>query len=173
VIFNHQLLRWRALLSNKTNSILTTDVQHFFAERIFVYLFWKTRFISFKLSFPEFQHLRNKYAKDNMSLWICNSNPIIFNFQHFQQISIKFLLFSARPFVHYFVPRIRSCMLSIQTRRQSKNQACATRLHLGHGTLNPNLFPSHIRGGTGQYSDPAPRGTLLGWTLNCSNKLKA
>jgi hypothetical protein len=52
-----------------------------FAERIFVYFFWKTRFVSFKWSLPEFQRLRNKYAKYNVSLWICNSSPIKNNFQ--------------------------------------------------------------------------------------------
>ncbi len=70
-------------------TIPMTDVFGTFLPNI--YLFLKTRFGNLKSNFPEFQELMNKYAKE---LCICNSNLMVFNIQQFQQISIKFSLFS-------------------------------------------------------------------------------
>lgn len=58
--------------------------------QIFIY-FWRQRFGNLKSHFQEFQELMNKYAKE---LCICNSNLMVFNFQQFRQISIKFSVFS-------------------------------------------------------------------------------
>jgi hypothetical protein len=79
-------------------TIPMTDVFGTFLPNI--YLFLKTRFGNLKSHFQEFQELMNKYAKE---LCICNSNLMVFNFQQFRQISIKFsCFFSARPFANYF-----------------------------------------------------------------------
>ncbi len=42
-------------------------------------------------------------CKINLVLCICNSNPMVLNSQHFQQMSIEFSPFLARPFANYFV----------------------------------------------------------------------
>jgi hypothetical protein len=80
---------------------------------IFIYLFYKTRFGSFKLNFPEFQQLRNKPAKYTPCV-VCvgNSNPMVERGVQFSTISANvnkiFSLFLATSFVNYFVAKI-SC----------------------------------------------------------------
>jgi hypothetical protein len=91
----------------------TTENGHFFGEFWLIYLFYKTRFGSFKFNFPEFQQLRNKPAKYTPCV-VCvgNSNPMVERGVQFSTISANvnkiFSLFLATSFVNYFVAKI-SC----------------------------------------------------------------
>ncbi len=70
---------------------------------IFFY-FKKMRFDNFKIKFPNFQQLKNIYAWYISCSELAIINPMLF--QQFQQISIKFSLFSTRPCAILFRPNI-------------------------------------------------------------------
>jgi hypothetical protein len=76
---------------------------------IFILSIYKTRLGNLKLNFWEFQHLKNKYEKVYLLLFICNNNPMFgmkkkftnweFYSQKYEQMSIKISLFLAKSFV--------------------------------------------------------------------------
>jgi hypothetical protein len=79
------------------------------------------RFNNFKFNFLEFQYLRNKYAKKNPILCICNSNPFVKTIYTFSQVESsilnkfnkykkrnkkKYIFFHLDLSQNYFVPNI-------------------------------------------------------------------
>lgn len=59
---------------------------------IFILSIYKTRLGNLKLNFWEFQHLKNKYEKVYLLLFICNNNPMLgtnFFFSQFGNFILK------------------------------------------------------------------------------------
>jgi len=64
----------------KVCTIPMTNVWHFFGEYLFILSIYKTRLGNLKLNFWEFQHLKNKYEKVHLLLFICINNPMFGTF---------------------------------------------------------------------------------------------
>jgi len=66
-----------------------------------IYLFKKKRGLAVSnWFFHNFNNWGISKQKIYLVLCISNNNPMVFNFQTFRQISIKFSLFLAKPFVN-------------------------------------------------------------------------